>query len=37
MLGVELSDSVRDGLNRAATNISTKDKTAEAIQAELDT
>lgn len=35
-LGVELSDSVLDGLNMAATRISTEGKTSEAIQAELD-
>lgn len=35
-LGVELSDSVLDGLNMAATRISTQGKTSEAIQAELD-
>lgn len=36
-LGVQLSDSVLDGLNVAATRISTQGKTPEAIQAELDT
>ena len=35
-LGVKLSDSVLDGLNMAATRISTQGKTSEAIQAELD-
>ncbi|WP_274521126.1 tape measure protein [Pseudomonas lundensis] len=35
-LGVELSDSVLDGLNMAATRISTQGKTSEAIQEELD-
>ena len=34
-LNVELSDGVLDGLNVSATKISTKGKTAEAIQAEL--
>lgn len=34
-LGVQLSDSVLDGLNVAATRISTQDKTPEAIQAEF--
>lgn len=36
-LGVQLSDSVLDGLNVAATRISTQGKTSKAIQAELDT
>ena len=35
-LGVKLSDSVLDGLNMAATRISTQGKTSEAIQEELD-
>ena len=35
-LGVQLSDSVLDGLNVAATRISTKGKTPEAIQTEID-
>lgn len=36
-LGVQLSDSVLDGLNVAASKISTQGKTPEAIQTELDT
>lgn len=35
-LGVQLSDSVLDGLNVAATRISTQGKTPEAIQTEID-
>jgi hypothetical protein len=35
-LGVQLSESVFDGLNVAATKISTQGKTPEAIQEELD-
>lgn len=35
-LGVQLSDSVLDGLNVAAAKISTQGKTTEAIQAEID-
>ena len=35
-LGVELSDSVLDGLNIATTRISTQGKTPEAIQEKLD-
>ena len=35
-LGVQLSESVFDGLNVAATKISTKGKTPEAVQEELD-
>ena len=34
-LNVQLNDGVLDGLNIAATKISTKDKTAEEIQAEI--
>lgn len=34
-LNVQLNDGVLDGLNVAATKISTKDKTAEEIQAEI--
>jgi lambda family phage tail tape measure protein len=36
-LNVELNDGVLDGLNMAKTQISTKDKTAEEIQAEIAT
>ncbi|MBP5966757.1 tape measure protein [Pseudomonas iridis] len=35
-LGVQLSETVLDGLNVAASKISTKGKTAEAVQEELD-
>ncbi|WP_341522214.1 tape measure protein [Pseudomonas sp. G.S.17] len=36
ILGVKLSESVLDGLDMAATRISTKDKTPEAIQSEIE-
>ena len=36
ILGIKLSDSVLDGLDMAATRISTKDKTPEAIQSEIE-
>ncbi|WP_341520706.1 phage tail tape measure protein [Pseudomonas sp. G.S.17] len=36
ILSIKLSDSVLDGLDMAATRISTKDKTPEAIQSEIE-